>query len=194
MLKTAARTAVLAAILGLAGQALASDRGPVTNLPLPRFVSLKTDEGNARRGPSTGHRIDWVFTRRDMPLEVIGEYGHWRQVRDRGRMVVRVDGAVHPVAQQRAVVVREAVGVDTFALDQARVAVAGFLCRAAAVDEDHGLAAFLKVEGNADADDAGAEDYGVGGGGGWCHGRILAKVGMPNFQHRGHSGKGEDTE
>lgn len=83
MIRKAARAAVLAASLGLAGMAHATDRGPVTNLPLPRFVSLKTDEGNARRGPSTSHRIDWVFTRRDMPLEVIGEYGHWRQVRDR---------------------------------------------------------------------------------------------------------------
>ncbi|MCR8722885.1 SH3 domain-containing protein [Frigidibacter sp. ROC022] len=60
-----------------------TERGPVTNLPIPRFVSLKTSVGNARRGPSTAHRIDWVFTRKDMPLEVIGEYGHWRQVRDR---------------------------------------------------------------------------------------------------------------
>ncbi|MFC6686669.1 SH3 domain-containing protein [Jhaorihella thermophila] len=62
-----------------AGQA----RGPVTNLPLPRFVSLKTDKGNARRGPSLTHRIDWVFTRRGMPLQVTAEYGHWRRVRDR---------------------------------------------------------------------------------------------------------------
>lgn len=59
------------------------ERGPVTNLPIPRYVSLKTSEGNARRGPSTQNRIDWVFTRKDMPLEIIGEYGHWRQVRDR---------------------------------------------------------------------------------------------------------------
>lgn len=58
-------------------------RGPVTNLPLPRYVSLKTGEGNVRRGPSLTHRIDWVFTRRDMPLQITGEYGHWRRVRDR---------------------------------------------------------------------------------------------------------------
>lgn len=61
----------------------AEDRGPVTNLPLPRFVSLKASEGNVRRGPSLSHRIDWVFKRRDMPLEVTAEYGHWRRVRDR---------------------------------------------------------------------------------------------------------------
>ena len=58
-------------------------RGPVTNLPLPRFVSLKAGEANVRRGPSLTHRVDWVFKRRGMPLEVTAEYGHWRRVRDR---------------------------------------------------------------------------------------------------------------
>lgn len=57
-------------------------RGSVTNLPLPRFVSLKATEANARRGPSLSHRIDWVFKLRGYPLEVIAEYGHWRRVRD----------------------------------------------------------------------------------------------------------------
>lgn len=58
-------------------------RGPVTNMPLPRFVSLKGSEGNARRGPSLSHRIDWVFRHRDMPLMVTAEFGHWRRVEDR---------------------------------------------------------------------------------------------------------------
>ena len=57
--------------------------GPETNLPLPRFVSLKAAESNVRRGPSLSHRIDWVFQRRNMPLQVVAEYGHWRRVIDR---------------------------------------------------------------------------------------------------------------
>ncbi|WP_210527174.1 SH3 domain-containing protein [Rubellimicrobium arenae] len=57
--------------------------GPETTLPLPRFVSLKSDEGNARRGPSIDQRIDWVFVREDMPLLLTAEYGHWRRVEDR---------------------------------------------------------------------------------------------------------------
>ena len=57
--------------------------GPETNLPLPRYVSLKASEANVRRGPSLSHRIDWVFQRRSMPLQVIAEYGHWRRVIDR---------------------------------------------------------------------------------------------------------------
>jgi SH3-like domain-containing protein len=63
--------------------AVAQERGTETNLPLPRFVSLKATEGYARRGPSKTHRIDWVFQHRSMPLEITAEFGHWRRVRDR---------------------------------------------------------------------------------------------------------------
>ncbi len=59
------------------------ETGPVTNMPLPRFVSMKAQESNVRRGPSLTHRIDWVFKRRDMPLQVTAEHGHWRRVQDR---------------------------------------------------------------------------------------------------------------
>jgi SH3-like domain-containing protein len=59
-----------------------AERGPVTNLPLPRYVSLKASEGNVRRGPSLTHRIDWIYKRRGMPLEITAEHGHWRRVRD----------------------------------------------------------------------------------------------------------------
>lgn len=65
-----------------AGPALAQDVGPETNLPIPRFVSLKASESNVRRGPSLSHRIDWVFKRRNMPLQVVAEYSNWRRVID----------------------------------------------------------------------------------------------------------------
>ena len=58
-------------------------RGPVTNLPIPRYVSLKGNEGNARRGPSLSHRIDWVFRHAGMPLRIVAEFGHWRRVEDK---------------------------------------------------------------------------------------------------------------
>jgi SH3-like domain-containing protein len=60
----------------------AQARGPVTHLPLPRFVSLRAETANARRGPSLSHRVDWAFVRPGLPLEVTAEYGHWRRVRD----------------------------------------------------------------------------------------------------------------
>ncbi|MGX9351826.1 SH3 domain-containing protein [Shimia sp. W99] len=74
---------VAAGVLAVAGAVVAETaRGPVTNLPLPRFVSLKASKANVRRGPSLTHRIDWVFKRKNMPLEITAEYGHWRRVRD----------------------------------------------------------------------------------------------------------------
>jgi SH3-like domain-containing protein len=62
--------------------AVARAVGPVTHLPLPRFVSLRGENANARRGPSLDQRVDWAFLRRGMPLEVTAEYGNWRRVRD----------------------------------------------------------------------------------------------------------------
>jgi SH3-like domain-containing protein len=57
--------------------------GPVTGFPLPRYVSIKANEANARRGPSRSHRIDWVFQRRNMPVMVVAEHGQWRRIVDR---------------------------------------------------------------------------------------------------------------
>lgn len=56
--------------------------GHITHLPLPRYVSMKASKGNARRGPSVTHRIDWVFMRRNMPLQITAEHGNWRRVVD----------------------------------------------------------------------------------------------------------------
>ena len=80
---TSAVCALLLMIPLAAAPALADEMGPVTNLPMPRFVSMKAAEGNVRRGPSLSHRIDWVFKRRDMPLRITAEHGHWRRVEDR---------------------------------------------------------------------------------------------------------------
>lgn len=77
------RGVVLALCLGIGFGAGAGERGPVTNLPIPRFVSLKAATGNVRRGPSLSHKIDWVFKRRNMPLQITAEYGHWRRVQDK---------------------------------------------------------------------------------------------------------------
>ena len=73
--------AFLAAALSATAQVglAASDTGPVTNLPMPRFVSMKAVEGNVRRGPSLSHRIDWVYRRKDLPLRITAEHGHWQQ-------------------------------------------------------------------------------------------------------------------
>ena len=76
----------LSVIVTLAAPVRAAELGQVTNLPVPRFVSMKAAEGNVRRGPSLTHRIDWVFKHRDMPLRITAEHGHWRRVEDRDGM------------------------------------------------------------------------------------------------------------
>jgi SH3-like domain-containing protein len=53
-----------------------------TTLPVPRFVSLKSDKVNVRKGPSTDQSIVWVFSRAGLPVEVIAESDNWRRVRD----------------------------------------------------------------------------------------------------------------
>jgi SH3-like domain-containing protein len=56
--------------------------GSNSRLPVPRFVSLKADEVNVRRGPGWDHEIAWVFRRAGLPVEIIAESDVWRQVRD----------------------------------------------------------------------------------------------------------------
>jgi SH3-like domain-containing protein len=53
-----------------------------SHLPVPRFVSLKSDQVNVRKGPSTDQAIVWVFARAGLPVEVIAESDNWRRVRD----------------------------------------------------------------------------------------------------------------
>ena len=56
--------------------------GSNTGLSVPRFVSLKSDKVNVRRGPSTDQSIVWVFSRAGLPVEIIAESENWRRVRD----------------------------------------------------------------------------------------------------------------
>lgn len=53
-----------------------------SGLPVPRFVSLKSDRVNLRTGPGTDYPASWVFRRAGLPVEIIKEFEAWRQVRD----------------------------------------------------------------------------------------------------------------
>ncbi len=61
--------------------AAARKTGP-SGLPLPRFVSLKSDRINVRAGPGQDHRIAWIFAKAGLPVEIIAEYDNWRRIRD----------------------------------------------------------------------------------------------------------------
>ena len=55
--------------------------GP-SGLPLPRFVSLKSERVNVRSGPNKDNDVNWVYTRVGLPVEIIAEYDNWRRIRD----------------------------------------------------------------------------------------------------------------
>lgn len=67
---------------GAADQPVAAGIPQGSGLPLPRFVSLKSDKVNLRNGPGTDYPTSWVFRHAGLPLEVIKEFEGWRQVRD----------------------------------------------------------------------------------------------------------------
>lgn len=86
---TVASLALLIALVTLIATTLATalpsmaqtGRGK-SGLPLPRYVSLKSDKVNLRSGPGLEYPTTWVYRRAGLPLEVFDEYQNWRHVRD----------------------------------------------------------------------------------------------------------------
>jgi len=73
----------LAAVLLLPGpEAAAQDPTRGTGLPLPRFVSLKSDGVNVRRGPGQEYEIAFKFVKEGLPVEITQEFDTWRKIRD----------------------------------------------------------------------------------------------------------------
>ena len=57
-----------------------------SGLPVPRYVSLKSDHVNVRAGPTKDNDVAWVYTRAGLPVEITAEFENWRRVRGfRGR-------------------------------------------------------------------------------------------------------------
>ena len=70
------------AVSGTAG--FAAKETPVTTsgLPVPRYVSLKSDHVNVRAGPTRENELSWIFTRSGLPVEITAEFENWRRIRD----------------------------------------------------------------------------------------------------------------
>lgn len=81
---------LLGFLVAAAPPALAQSRG-TDALPIPRYVSLRSEEVNIRTGPGVQYPIEWVFSRRHMPVEVVEQFEHWRKIRD----VEGTEGWVH---------------------------------------------------------------------------------------------------
>ncbi len=53
-----------------------------SGLPVPRYVSLKSERVNVRNGPTKDHDVAWVFTKPGLPVEITAEFEVWRRIRD----------------------------------------------------------------------------------------------------------------
>jgi SH3-like domain-containing protein len=56
--------------------------GTASGLPVPRFVSLKTDKVVVRGGPNKNHDVKWLYQRVGLPVEITAEFETWRRIRD----------------------------------------------------------------------------------------------------------------
>ena len=137
---------VLAALLARAPVPLAAPGE--SGLPIPRFVSLGSDEANMRTGPGVRYPVAWVYHKAGLPMMVTAEYGHWRKVRDvdgtegwmhkallSGRRTAEVVDGVHALRaearEDAAVLLRAGTGVIGRLL-----ACAGAWCRLAIADHE----------------------------------------------------------
>jgi SH3-like domain-containing protein len=86
------------------GEAAVTNAVPQTSgMPIPRFVTLRTNEINMRAGPSVNYPIEWVYVREGLPVEVTAEYDTWRRIRD----IDGTEGWVHTsmLSGKRAIMV-----------------------------------------------------------------------------------------
>jgi SH3-like domain-containing protein len=107
-----ARALAVAVFAASAAPAQAADAGE-SGQRLPRFVSLRATQVNLRSGPGVRYPIEWVYLQRDLPVEVIQEFDHWRKIRDwegtegwvhrsmlSGNRAIRIVGTAAPLRAQ----------------------------------------------------------------------------------------------
>lgn len=66
-----------------AGAALAqAPKITPSGMEVPRYVSLKYGEVNARVGPDEEHRLLWIYKAKGLPVQVVAETREWRRICD----------------------------------------------------------------------------------------------------------------
>lgn len=75
-----------------------------SGLPVPRYVSLRSDKVFVRSGPALRYPIKWIYQKEGLPVEVIQEFDTWRKVRD----VQGEEGWIHQslLSGQRTVMIK----------------------------------------------------------------------------------------
>lgn len=78
----AAWTLALAVFAPLLMGVAPTDKTTPSGLAVPRYVSLKFAEVNARAGPGDDSRLLWVYRARGLPVQVVAETEEWRRICD----------------------------------------------------------------------------------------------------------------
>lgn len=83
-IKAILRAAILTLLTAagtVAPQVSVAAEGP-SGLPLPRFVTTRSNPINVRVGPGTKYDVAWVYVKAGTPVEIIQEFDTWRKIRD----------------------------------------------------------------------------------------------------------------
>ena len=72
--------AVVAA--AVSGSAHAAPKITPSGLEVPRYVSLKYAEVNARNGPDEAQRLLWIYRAKGLPVQIVAETREWRRICD----------------------------------------------------------------------------------------------------------------
>ena len=82
---TAVAAVIVSTIAGIAiarAQGAGAANGAASGLPVPRFVSLKSDKVNMHIGPAKTYEVKWLYQRAGLPVEITAEFENWRRIRD----------------------------------------------------------------------------------------------------------------
>ncbi len=105
--------ALAVAVLAGAGNAMPDGRPTPSGQPVPRWLSLKSNEVRARQGPGLDYRILWEYHAAGLPVQVVAETREWRKICDAEGAVAWVHRSV--VSSRRSVFNRSAEEVPIHA-------------------------------------------------------------------------------
>jgi len=116
-----------------------------SGLPIPRFVSFKSEDVNMRVGPGMNYPIKWMYKRQNLPVEVVAEFGNWRKIRDYDGeegwiMQVLLSGRRYAIVTSEAVVHNVYKGERAVARLSPGVQVQVEKCRATQCEIEHSQA------------------------------------------------------
>ncbi|WP_299003562.1 SH3 domain-containing protein [uncultured Caulobacter sp.] len=70
------------AVMAAGPAAAEGPRVTPSGLEVPRYVSLKYAEVNARKGPDEAHQLLWIYRAKGLPVQIVAETREWRRICD----------------------------------------------------------------------------------------------------------------